>query len=435
MLDIFVLLCYTLSYDIVLFLMNIGEGTMDTKKAKALFNNASKKIYNSKLTAYLVPLISLSIYLIYLIADGRITKVTGYYLIHYLYTFDHGFISRGLVGEIISRFADVVTPEITQTAVIIFTVMLLVAASLCIGYAFNRVKNDSVRFRYVLLLIIVLCILPISFKSYFVDIKLDKILWALTFFAVLLSENKIGIWFTPLLCLLATTVNPVFLFCSMILISIVLLQLFYDNHYSLKNGIICAVAYLSMIAMGIFSAASEKFTGFTSGMEMVEYYFSRYPEPLTESEKIWFAEECLFDFFEPLNVVLKQSFQIYFIEWECGISFVLNLIFAAVPIYALLIYFWKKASAFEDNKFQKFIFSLCAVSPIVTVLPIILSWESSKYFGNNILVQLCLIVYYVVHNNQAVVNALDSITARAKEHKLVSIAVIVYFSLLLKEFI
>lgn len=408
---------------------------MDTKKVKTLFIKASKKIYDSKLTAYLVPLISLSIYLIYLIANDRMINVKGYYLIHYLYTFDHGFISRGLVGEIISRFTDIVTPEITQTAVIIFTVMLLVAATLCIGYAINRVKNDSNRLKYVLVLIIVLCILPISFKSYFVDIKLDKILWALTFFAVLISENKVGIWFTPLLCILATTINPVFLFCSMILIAIVLLQLFYDNHYSAKNGIICFVAYASMIAIGIFSAASEKSTGFTSGMEMVEYYFSRYSEPLSESEKIWLVEECLYDFFEPLDVVLKRSFQVYFIEWKCGISFVLNLVFVAVPIYSLLINFWKKASSFEKNKFQKFIFFLCAVSPIVTFLPIILSWESSKYFGNNILVQLCLIVYYVVHNNASVIKALNSFTAGAKKHKLVSAAAIVYLSLLLKEFI
>lgn len=408
---------------------------MDTKKAKALFINTSKKIYDSKLTAYLVPLISLSLYLIYLIANDRMINVKGYYLIHYLYTFDHGFISRGLVGEIISRFTDTVTPEITQAAVIIFTVMLLVAAALCIGYAVNRVKNDSVKLKYALFLIIILCILPISFKAYFIDIKLDKILWALTFFAVLLSENKVGIWFTPLLCVLATTVNPVFLFCSMILIAIVLLQLFYDNNYSAKNGIICFIAYASMIAMGIFSAASEKSIGFTSGMEMVEYYFSRYSEPLSESEKIWFVEECLYDFFEPLDVVFKRSFQVYFIEWKCGISFVLNLIFAAVPIYSLLIYFWKKASSFEKNKFQKFVFFLCAVSPIVTFLPIILSWESSKYFGNNILVQLCLIVYYVVHNNDAVIKALNSITAGAKRHKLVSVAAIVYFSLLLKEFV
>lgn len=39
----------------------------------------------------------------YCFRDGG-PSVGGYYMIHYLYTYKHGYVSRDLVGEIISLF-------------------------------------------------------------------------------------------------------------------------------------------------------------------------------------------------------------------------------------------------------------------------------------------------------------------------------------------
>ena len=331
-----------------------------------------QKILYSPSAFYIIPFVVLGTWLLENIVSGKLHGVDGYYLIHYLYTYDHGFVARGLVGEIISRFFDTVTPEVTRGVVIFFSVSLMLSAVLCIGKALTKVREDRERFAWVCALIILLCIMPISFRTYYTDVKLDKMLWAFTLFSVFISDSKIGIWFIPALCVIATLINPVFLFCSMILIAIILLQKFFESSYSAKNGIICAVAYAAMIFIGIYGSVTEHKLGFETPDELVKYYFARNSGGLPE-EYERFISEWLFDYFEPLKNVLKMAYEIYFVRWGNGLHDILNFIFIAIPVYALLTFIWIKIIKTEENKFQKFIFFLCAVSPLILFLPIAIS--------------------------------------------------------------
>lgn len=389
---------------------------------------SATKLFSSPIICYLAPFICLGGYLIFCIAANRIPQPSGYYLIHYLYVYDHGFVARGLVGEVISWFAQTVTDEIIYGVIIGFSVLLMISASLCIGKALSKVRNDEKRLSWILFMIIILNVLPMSFDMYYADMKLDKMLWALTFFAVFLADRKYGIWFVPILCVLATLVNPVFLFCSMILIAIILLQEFHSNGYSVKNGIICGVSYLSMIAIGLYGTISEKWIGFATPEEFIDYYFSRYGGSLTSGEYNLFATEWLFDYFEPLDKIFETSFRIYFKEWGNGIVCIMNFILIALPVYILLTIFWKKVMQSETNKFQKFIYFLCAVSPIVIIPPVSISWEFSKYFYNNFIMQVCLIIFFVVRGNPAILSAVEETVKGCKKHIVLTGAVLTYFS-------
>lgn len=390
--------------------------------------NKLRKIADSPLTCYAVPFLGLGGWLLYLILSGSIGSVKGYYLIHYLYTYDHGFVSRGLIGEIISWFHDTVTDDITRTVITIGAVLFMLGAVLCIGKALNKAKSDRDTFVWTLSFIIFLCIIPITFRLYYTDIKLDKFLWALTLFAVFLAGTRFGIYFVPVLCLLATIVNPVFLFCSMILISIILLQKFYDSKFSVKNGIICGISYISMIAMGLYSAISEKWLGFTDVHQFMEYYFSRYEGGLPSSiEK--FESEWLFDFFEPLDRIFKLAYEIYFKSWGNGVMVIFSTLLFAIPVYLIISSVWIKAIKNEKNGFQRFIFFLCLISPLVLIPPISISWESAKYFGNNMVVQICLMIYYCVNRNQSLLNSLNSIKDWCREHLLISSMAAIYIGL------
>ncbi len=386
------------------------------------------KVFSSPIICYLVPFICLGGYLVFCIVANKIPQPNGYYLIHYLYVYDHGFVARGLVGEVISWFAQTVTDELIYNVIIGFSALLMISASLCIGKALTKVRNDEKRLSWILFLIAILCVLPMSFKMYYADMKLDKMLWALTFFAVFLSDRKYGVWFVPILCVLATLINPVFLFCSMILIAIILLQEFYSNRYSLKNGIICGVSYISMIAVGLYGTISEKWIGFDTPEEFIDYYFSRYAGSLNQSEYNLFATEWLFDYFEPLDKIFETSFRIYFQEWGNGIICILNFILIAFPTYILLSIFWKKVIKAETNKLQKFIYFLCAISPVVIIPPVSISWEFSKYFYNNFIMQVCLIIFFIVRENPAILSAVEETIECCKKHIVLTAAVIIYFS-------
>lgn len=389
-----------------------------------------EKIKKSTLMCYLLPLVLIFSYLFILVKKGLIKSSEGYYMIHYLYDYSHGFVSRGLVGEVIRHLTDIVTDEVTYKAVLLFSILLALSSALCIGKALNAVKDDNERFAFALFLILIACFLPFSLKAYFIDIRLDKLLWALTFFAVFLSGNKAGIFLVPPLCIIATLVNPVFLFCSMILISIIMLQRFYSEGYKVKNGVLCFVAYASMIVLGIYSVISEGRLGFSSPTELIEYYFSKYSGGMPESQ-ILFEKEWLFDYFDSGSTILKKAFDIYFVQWENWKNVIFNTIFFAVPVFSLLSFFWVRVIKAEQNKFQKFIFFLCLISPVALLFPIVTSWESAKYFANNLLVQLCLIVYYIVTNNEPVVATLSRAKAWFGEHIIAGSAAVAYFAFLL----
>ncbi len=394
-----------------------------------------KSFFTSKLVCYLVPFAFLGGKLTYYVLMQRIPSVTGYYLIHYLYTYNHGYVARGLVGEVISWFADTVTDRMTQGVVIFFSYLLAISASLCIGKALTAVRNDEKRFTWIVFIIIVAFILPMHFETYYHDVKLDKLLWALTFFAVFLHDRKYGIWFVPAFCIIATMVNPVFLFCSMILISIILLQEFHSSKYSLKNGIICAVSYISMIALGLYGTISEKWLGFSTPDELIDYYFARYDGVIDESIRERFLTEWLFDYFESLDQIFTMAYDIYFVDWGNGTQGIINFVLIALPAYIFLSVFWGKIIKAEDNKFQKFIYFLCAVSPLVLIPPISISWESAKYFYNNFMAQAGLVIYFIARGNKSVTETIENIVSYCKKHIIFAVTVAIYFATYLAYFI
>ncbi len=390
---------------------------MTSAKKPKLIGRLNDLTPKSDLMCYLIPFVCFSVNLIYLLLTGKITSVGGYYLIHLVYTYDHGFVARGLIGEIISWFTDVVTDEITLQIMIIFNIILLVCCSLFIGRMLTMVRNDKQRFQYLSLILIVIFVLGSPLNIYFQDSKLDKVLWALTFLSMFLINSSKGIYIVPFICILATLINPVFLFCSMILVSIALLQEFCESSHKIKNGIICAVSYITMIAIGLYAPISERFLGFETPREMIDFYFARYDKPLDPSEIEWLERTCIFDYFgDSFASMFRSACEIFFIEWDFGIRMIFLLLIAAIPLFVLFILFWKEAIKIEENKLQKLIFFFCAIHPVVLIPPVLISWEFHKYFLNYFLVQVCLVIYFIVKNNRSVLAVIEKLKAFCKNN-------------------
>ncbi|MBE6784527.1 MAG: hypothetical protein E7536_11030 [Ruminococcaceae bacterium] len=388
---------------------------------------SEKGIFSSVVSCYLFPLIVFGGYLLYCILEKLIPSASGYYLIHYLYTFEKGYISRGFVGEIISKFTDTVTDDITRTVITIFSALLMLGMTLCIGKALSKVRFDKERLTYVLFVAVVVFMIPMPFKYFYTDIKLDKLVWALTLFAVYLADNKIGKWLVPVICALATVVNPIFVFTSMILIAIIILQEFYSGGMSKKDGILCGVTYIAIIALALFAPISEKWVDFANAGEMVDFFFKRYAGELEPEYRERFINMWLIDFFMPVDKALNTSFHIYFENFGRGLNTALNLIFVAIPFYTVMGIFWKKVIKAEKDKIQKIIYFLSSISIVAAIPAIILSWEFSKYLYNHILVQAGLIVYFVVKDHKAVVDTCKEAKEFGKKHLIASIAGILYF--------
>ena len=392
----------------------------------AMKQSRAQTVYKkSNCLYYFIPFAVLSFYFtLHTILFGA-HEASGYYLIHYLYTYRHGFIPRGLVGEILSLFFEKINDNITRSVILLFSCMLIAGASLCIGKALSKSKSHPESFKIIAIIICILCVVPNSFRTYFDDMKLDKALWALSLLAVFLLDTKVGVYFVPIICVAATLINPVFLFCSMLLVSIAMLYCCVDT-WSKKWIFLCAISYLAMIVIGLYGAVREKSLGFENEMDMLKYYFSRYDGSISESTLDFMARECMIDYFLPSKEFIAAAYQFYCVEWKNGLSTLFNVVFVSLPAYFGLTVFWIKAIKAETVKSKKLVFFLCMISPLVQIAPILMSWEGSKYFGNNILVQLCLIVFFIVQKNEASISAAAGIVQWAKKNPLISTAILLY---------
>lgn len=383
---------------------------------------------------YLIPLFYFIGTIIYVTERFGKIYVSGYYLIHYFYTYDHGYVARGLIGEVLSHFFDTLNDEQLADINLFLNVCFALSCTLFVGRALQSVRKDKYRFSVICLIVLIFFVFAAPVRFYSADPKLDKNLWTLAFIAVVLAQHRLGIYLVPVICVIATMINPVFLFCSMILVSIILLQEFFSSGFSVKNGIICAVSYISMIAAALYGTLSIKAVNFTTPAELIDFYFSRYEGVLSEDVYHLFETEWLFDYFDPAATVVRKAFEIYFVEWDNGIRTALHFTLVALPAYILITMFWKRVIKLEENKPQKFIYFLCAIAPLVILIPVILSWEFSKYFYNNIFVEAGLVIYFVTNKFPAVLTVTKEIEALFKKHIFLSLIIAFYFILFISIF-
>ncbi len=401
-----------------------------SSKTKNVIPHTTEIETKYKVLCYVIPLILSGIALAWYSLTNGLPSVGGYYMIHYLYTYNHGYISRGLVGEVLSLLFDTVSDNIMSWTVFVFSVLYALTFALFSGSILRKCLGDTDRMTFAVLIIAILYASPATFRMYMGDIKLDKLLWVFTFLAMLVFDKKYLFWLAPVFCVIATVVNPVFLFMSMFLISIAMLREFVVSGYSKKYGIICAVSYTLMIAAGLYAVISEKFVGFETPREMVDYYFSRYTGSVDMIDYDSYETEWLFDYFSTFTEATKKAFQIYFVGWGNAFKCFFNFVFFALPVFSALALFWKKVSFKTDNKIQKFVYFLCAISPLATFPAVLISWEASKYFTCNAVVQMFLIAYFISENDLCVTDTLKEFYDYLRRHFILSASIVAYFAML-----
>lgn len=401
---------------------------MASRLTKNKVDVACRKAIQSGKIFYFLPLMYLSV----LLFSKGLVQPSGYYRLHYLFTYDHGYISRGFVGEVMSWFFDTISDRTIQYVVLGCSIVLVISASVCFGKALNKVKLNSEYLACAFVLMLILLFMPTSFSLQFGRIHLDKFIWTLTVISVFLSGFKLGIWLVPVLCIISTIINPVYVFSSMILIAIVLLQRFYSEGFSFKTGTICFLSYAGIIIAALISVGSTHNTGFADTNEMLDFYYQRFiGEPLTDSERQVFAEEWLFEYFLPAKEILKRTFNYYFKEWGLGITTVIYFVTIVIPLTVLLSALWIRAIKNTVYKFQKFIYCLCLIAPVVIIPEIILAWEIQRYYGDCLIVQFSLLLFFFANKTEGILEAVKDMANYFKQHKMLSLIIILHFALLM----
>lgn len=389
----------------------------------------------SRLFCYLAPFAALAAYLIFIIASGKVEFSRGYYELQYLINYDRGYCVRGFIGEIISLFADTVTPGIIKGAVNFGSVLLLVSASLCFGSVLDKTRDNPELFKAAAVIIAILCVAPFTFRYHFSGMQHDKFFWALALLAVYLTQFKKGIYAVPVLCFLATLVNLAFLLGCMFLVAIILLDKCRESGFARKNIIICAVAYLGMIGIMILGMLTTNNQGFADGYEMLDFYFSRYSEPLMASKAENLVNGQLVEYFnDGAFDMVSKLYQMNIVNGDRDLAIAFNGILFSIPLLLGLAAFWIAAVRAEKEKFGKFIFFLCGATLVSLIFSPFLGWSTRFYFYSYI-VQIGLVLYFIANKNETVTGIVRKVSGFCKEHIVASAAVLSCFAIFFKNIV
>lgn len=381
---------------------------------------------------YFIPFIILSAPVLIQILTNNIPVVEGYYSMHYLLTYDHGFVGRGLVGEILSWFFENLTIRIINIINVVFTEVLVVAASLCIGSVLNNSRKNTNNFFVIAFLVLILCLGQFTVGTYYADIKMDKFILALTLISLLFAENRFLCYLIPAFCVISVLINPVFCFTSFILIVVVLFDKFQRNSYSFKSGFLLFTTCALVVFIAGYASIAQSHLGFKNADEFLDFYYRRSDYQLPQDLREIFADEWLFEYFDhsPLEL-LKDTFITYFVKWNNGAKTIISTVFLAVPSVAATFIFWFKTVKIEKNKFRKFIYFICMVSFVPSVPALVLSWEATKYYGSYLFVQITLLIYFLNQNDNSVNGTVDMLKRKIKEYPMPAVAAMGYFMTLL----
>lgn len=386
----------------------------------------------SRLFCHFAPFAALAAYLIYIIASGRVEFSRGYYELQYLINYDKGFAARGFIGAVITLFADTVTPGIIKGVVNFGSVLLLAAASLCLGSVLDKTRDNPDLFKPAAVIVAVLCVAPFTFRYHFEGMHPDKFFWAMSLFALYAMQFKKGIYAVPVICFIGTLINPAFLLGSMFLAAIPLLDKCRESGFARKNIVICAVAYLGMLGILALGFLNTNEKGFANAEEMLDFYYRRYSEPLLASKRENLLDGQLVEYFNdgPADLV-KMLYQKYIVEADNGLMLLFNGLLFVLPLLCGLSVFWIAAIRAEKDKFGKFIFFLCGATLVSVAFIPFLGW-STKFYSYSYIVQLGLILYFMANKNETVAGLVCKVKNFCKEHIVVSAAVLSYFAVFFK---
>ncbi len=335
-------------------------------------------------------------------------------LLTYLGDYSHGFMPRAFLGEIISWFSDTVSLGLLFKLSFAICVLMSLTLALIGGYLIRHCENKNAVTAIIAIMVGSPIFMPV-FASWLGITDIYLIL--LTLIAFALNENKVLRFAVPVIMLLCTVIHHAYLFLYMVPVAIALLYDMFKNKKYLRDGILCAVTYISLIALGLLTLSTRTAKGFSSVNEMVSFMLNKADMPLSEE---WLMTVV------PNEYLTKSNFILENITSTMSVSNLLGIVAIFSPLLILFAYGWIKSLKKAENIAEKFTLFLCLVHPISTVPAYIFGLNWNRW-TSAIITSQCLLYLFMLHRkNEAVCSTVEKITAFFKKHFVIVVFYIIY---------
>lgn len=337
-------------------------------------------------------------------------------LLTYLGDYSHGFMPRALLGEIISWFSDTVSLEMLHTLSSVVCIILSLVVSLLGGFVIRKVKNKDGVTVFVAIMVASPIFMPL-FSSWLGI--MDVYLILLTFVAFAFNENKFLRYLVPVIALLCVAIHHVYLFLYMVPLAIALLYDCFKNKKYVRDGILCAATYASLIVFAFIILKTRLAEGFGSIDKMVAFMIKKAAFPLTEE---WLASIV------PNEYMTSADYLVQNVTPTMTVKNLLGLVVIFLPLFVLFAYGWMQSIRKSEDKCEKFVFFLCLIHPISTAPAFFLGLNWNRWTSAIITSQCILYLFMLYRKNKTVSSVTEQITEFFRKHFMFILLYFIYYT-------
>lgn len=347
---------------------------------------------------------------------------------YYILCYNQGFIPRAFIGSVISLFTNYLTNDVLNIIISVITLLLLALVSIMLAKAISK---SAPEFKPATLLFTFLLITAPLSNTYLVERhfgRLDTFLLLFTLLALACLKKPYLKWTVPALCFAAVATHPGYMVTYMPALAIPLLYEVYRNKYSKKSIMLffscCLIlisffVYFQYLSPQVNFANAEAFGAYLSKHTDMKIsnpvlyleYFSQHLNPLTNPNS-----------FTDLMLPMLKNTALPTILVFFAFSFPLIIIFAAV---------WKIGIRNADNIFLKFIYILCALSPLVFIPAALFGQDWERWWAAVINCQFIFIFYFIISLEKSLMDSLKMITNFFDTHSLILLCILAFSSSLI----
>lgn len=350
------------------------------------------------------------------------------YNIMHIYDYRIGFAPRLFIGSLMSLFTDYKSSVFMNRFFNIFCVASILIFSFAAGRAIRK-SDDKARNAALIFLLLFLAV-PYSRTVFYPRlVSLDRFLFVFTLLALIAISIKGFKWFVPLLIIMGLATYPGYAFTYMPAVAILLIYEVYRNKKSKQSIALCVAGFTAMAAFSAYFFLYKGITSFINVDDLIAY----------ASDKT-----DIRDFVGEFNIklVLKgflfQKPSEFFwnstvpLEGWRSLKYEIRGVIFIMPLLIVFFSVWKNAIKNSSNKFEKLIYIMCMLAPLMRLPMYILSTNFLRGRISVVSVQFFLIFYLLYVRDPVVSASASKIGEFFKKNYLLLIAIVVYFAVFVK---
>lgn len=318
------------------------------------------------------------------------------YNILHIYDYRIGFAPRLFIGSLMSLFTDYKSSVFINKFFNVFCIASIFLFSYVAGRVIRK-SDDKVRNTAIIFILLFLAV-PYSRTVFYPRLlSLDRFLVVFTLLALIVISKKGFRWFVPVLIIMSLATYHGYAFTYMPAVVILLVYEVYRNKNSKQSKALCIVGLLVMAIFSAYFFLHPGLNSFGSVEELIAYSLDK--TDIRDYVGEFGVKWALSGFGVPPKELWSLSVETGVLKGlDSEVKGMLNLL----PLLLIFFLIWLNSIKKSEGKFEKLIYFLCMVAPLMRLPMLVLSQNYFRSRVSVVVVQFFLVFYFLYVKNPVV---------------------------------